>query len=494
VHGAAGALLYALARRLAGAPLAVAAVALEIAFLLPVAPGRGAPFNVPYPAWYAGLAGVAVALLVPDARPARIVLAGALAGLTFAVKPNSGLLLAAGAAAAVALDAGGAAARAVCALVALAAAALVAPTGLSMAAAVLVPPVAALALVAGPRAGDGRTLALRLTLLAAGFVAVGAVAFASALGALGPARFGSEVLLVGSGVAELYALPFPWPAALAAAAGIVAFVLGGGTACTLAAGAALAVAFAAGAFGGAPSLSAVRLGAEIAALALAPLALWAALAELRGRADAALAGPAAVATLAAVQLYPRPDFIHLMPLGALFVPLALRAWRRVPVPAALLIGLPLLVAAGRFLPTAAVLARITAGRLVGVDLGATRLVIEPESAAPLRAVATAAAAVRATPDGEGLLAFPACGLVPFVASRSPVGPDDYFFPGRPTRAEAAELVERLAAAPPRFAVTCDAGGTPLAAAWGYYLELVTFLRGRYTETVAAPPFAVAERR
>src|SRR5439155_1585351 len=62
VQGAAGALLFVLARRLAGPALAWAAVALEVAFFLPVAPGRGAPFNAPYPAWYAGLAGVALAV------------------------------------------------------------------------------------------------------------------------------------------------------------------------------------------------------------------------------------------------------------------------------------------------------------------------------------------------------------------------------------------------------------------------------------------------
>src|SRR5207248_2034345 len=41
VHGAAGALLFVLARRLAGPALAWVAVALEVAFFLPVAPGRG---------------------------------------------------------------------------------------------------------------------------------------------------------------------------------------------------------------------------------------------------------------------------------------------------------------------------------------------------------------------------------------------------------------------------------------------------------------------
>jgi len=93
-----------------------------------------------------------------------------------------------------------------------------------------------------------------------------------------------------------------------------------------------------------------------------------------------------------------------------------------------------------------------------------------------------------------VLAFPACGIVPFVADRLPAGPLDYFFPGRPERAEVAALTTRLAAAPPRLAVTCDAAGTPLADAWGAYPELVSFLRTRYRERTSAQAFVVHELR
>jgi len=100
VHGVTAGLTFALARRLGGTALAIASVALAVAFFLPVAPGSGAPFNVPYPAWYAGLGGVAMALLVARGAtgPARLALAGAIAGAVFAMKPNSGALLLAGAA------------------------------------------------------------------------------------------------------------------------------------------------------------------------------------------------------------------------------------------------------------------------------------------------------------------------------------------------------------------------------------------------------------
>jgi hypothetical protein len=84
--------------------------------------------------------------------------------------------------------------------------------------------------------------------------------------------------------------------------------------------------------------------------------------------------------------------------------------------------------------------------------------------------------------------------VPFLAGRRPAGPDDYFYPGRPTRGEVAELVARFDAAPPPLAVTCSAAGTPLAAAWDSYPEMVTFLRTRYAERGVYPPYTVLEPR
>jgi hypothetical protein len=163
VHGVAAGLLYACVRRLAGAWLAAVAVVLEVAFFLPVAPQQGAPMNVPYPAWYAGVAAVALAvLLLHPGGGARAAIAGAVAGAIVAVKPNSGLLLAAGAAAALALGTragsgpSGWMARLVSVLLVLAALALVAPDGPSVALAVLVPPVVGLA-------ARGAGLAPRLT-------------------------------------------------------------------------------------------------------------------------------------------------------------------------------------------------------------------------------------------------------------------------------------------------------------------------------------------
>ena len=506
VHGAAGALLFVLARRLAGPALAWVAVALEVAFFLPVAPGRGAPFNVPYPAWYAGLAGVGLAVLLGGVAPVRswrLGAAGVIAAAVAAMKPSSGLLLAAGATAAVVLGevragGGGMVARAVLGLVALAAAALVAPSGLTVAACVLAPPVVALAAL-GARRGvaDGDALR-RLGALAAGFVPPVAVAFAPSLATVGPLGLAREI---GAGVARLYALPLPWPAGVAGAVGLAAFAARGrgAGALVVAAAAAAAVAFVGGAAGAEAPLAALRLGAEQGLLALVPLALWGALAALRAGGEAALVPPTAIAAAAALQLYPRPDLIHVMPLGPLLLPLALRLWRtaarQLPlVPPAALVALPLAVALGRFLPTALVLGHVATGRVAEVALGGMRLVVEPEGKAPLGAIAAAADAVRDIPPDETVLAFPACGMVPFVAGRLPAGPHDYFYPGRPDRAEAALLAARLAARPPRLAVTCGAAGTALAGAWNDYPELLALLATRYRERLAGAAFAVRERR
>jgi hypothetical protein len=42
------------------------------------------------------------------------------------------------------------------------------------------------------------------------------------------------------------------------------------------------------------------------------------------------------------------------------------------------------------------------------------------------------------------------------------------------------------------AVTCDAAGTDLAAAWSLHPAMVALLAGRYRPVVAAPPFHVLE--
>jgi hypothetical protein len=510
-HAATGALLYALARRVVGSALAAVAVVLEIAFFLPVAPGKGAPFNVPYPAWYAGLAGVAMPLLL-DASPGRrgawdACFAGMIAGLVFAMKPNSGGLLVMGAAAAVVLAGGrpggaGPLGWFTLGLAVLGAGVLAAPAGGGLTYAVLVPPVVALAALGFVRGAPEGEVLRRLAALGAGFALVAGMLLAPPFVVLGARRFSREVLLVGAGVAQVYALPFPWPTAVAVIAGLLAFFLPSRRGITIGVGVlAVVLGFADGARGAPGLAAAVRCGAEETALVLVPLVVWGALAALRRPRHERLVAPAALATTAALQLYPRVDVIHLMPVAPLLLPLALRLWRalvarlalRPRAAAAVVVGLPLAVAVGRLAPGAWLAADVARGRVVAVALGDERLVISPAGAASFEALGETVDAVRrASTPHDPLLGFPACGLVAFFARRLPAGRVDYFFPGRPTRGEAAVRALELGAERPPLAVTCAAAGTDLAAAWEYYPEMVGLLASRYRVRLERPPYTLWE--
>jgi hypothetical protein len=498
--GASAGLVHALTRRLAGGASAAVAVALEVAFFLPVAPTQGAPFLVPYPAWYTAVAALALPLVLGRGGVRRAGLAGVVAGLAAGMKVNGGLLLAAGAAAAIVLDgpACGRAGRAVLGLIAVAAIGLVAPTGVTVTALVLVPPVLALAALGRERGAPDTESLPRLGALAAGFLLVAVPCYARPFLVLGPTRFVHEALHVGSGVAEVYAVSFPSTALLGVAVGFAALVVPA----TRAVGRALAIAgvvavgastVVAATTGEGPS-GALRLAGEGAAFGAVPLVLWSSLMMLRWR--SALLVPLAIASTAALQLYPRPDFEHLSQVAPVLLPLALTVWgrvtRRVWGPARL--GLPMLAAGGRFLPTAVVLAHLVSGELTVVDVGASHLAIEPAGAPRLRALGNAVQVVaQRTKPGDVVLAFPACAAVPFFAGRLPAGPHDYFYPGRPDRAEAAALAARFEAAPPLIAVTCTTAGTDLARAWDYYPELVALVRDRYRPILHIPEFSVRER-
>src|SRR5439155_1479860 len=175
VNAATVGLLFALARPLAGGALAAAA-ALGYAAFLPFFAGEFASFNIPYPAWYAGAAWLATQAAfdrwVAGARPGALLAAGLGAGVAYAFKPNAGVL------------------------------------------AVL-------------------ACALALGLLAAGDSDPDRRAGRALLARVGPVRFASDVLLLGSGAERVYATPYPEPRAfpagwapLAAAALVGVAVLG----------------------------------------------------------------------------------------------------------------------------------------------------------------------------------------------------------------------------------------------------------------------------
>src|SRR5262249_56836538 len=88
-------------------------------------------------------------------------------------------------------------------------------------------------------------------------------------------------------------------------------------------------------------------------------------------------------------------------------------------------------------------------------VGPTHLIAAPEAAAPRHALAAAVDALGArTSVDERVLSFPACGVVPFFAGRLPAGRLDYFYPGRPDRAEMDAFLAAPGPAPPHLAVTC----------------------------------------
>lgn len=509
VHALTAAGVWIVARRLAGAAVAAAAVALEVALFLPIAPELGAPFLVPYPSWYAALLGVA-ALLAVDRRAtpiaiARAALAGVLAGCAFALKPNSGLLLAGGAAAALVLGptAGGRPglfARGVLVLLALGAVTLVLPPVTTVAWWALVPPALALALVVGRRGvADGEAVP-RLAALVVGFTLVAAVTFGPALAALGPARFLHDALLIGAGVAEVYAVRYPHAALAAVATGLLALRVPADAAVGRLVGGAFAAAILGcveGGLGAHGVAAGLRVGAETAVLALVPIVTFSGVVALRRPGDARGVAAVTFAIVGALQLYPRPDMLHLLGVAPLLLPLGLhvartgaRGWLPRGRATALVVAIALVVAFARIAPTLRAFAR---DPLVAVRVGDVTLTALPGGVERLRALATAVEGVRdrAAAD-DRVLTFPACAVVPFFAGRVPAGPHDYFFPGRPDATEVALLARGFATAPPPIAVTCDAEGTELAAAWGMHPAMVTLLAGRYRPVVAAPPFHVLE--
>jgi hypothetical protein len=313
VHGAGAALLYVLARRVCGPALAAVAVALQVAFFLPVAPARGAPFNAPYPAWYAGVAGVAVAVLL--ARPRGVRGRGGGRRLRARLRDEAeqrgparrgrrdGDRARRDADARLARDARRSSRSAP--------SRSSRPTGPTLTAIALVPPVLALVVLGGEGEAPGDA---RLALLAATFAATATVSYAPTLAALGFSHFSRDVLLVGSNVEGLYALAFPWTAVVAAIVGLAAFLDRGRHARTAAIAAlgVIAVTVAGAATDADVGAGAIRRGAEVAALVAVPLVGWGTATALRRVRDAALVAPTALAVVGALQLYPRPDFLHLM--------------------------------------------------------------------------------------------------------------------------------------------------------------------------------------
>jgi hypothetical protein len=214
------------------APVAEAALAaLTYAVFMPFFQGQFASFNIPYPAWYAIAAWMAAQLAsvkaIENGSRAWLAAAGALAGVAFSFKPNTGIL-ALGAAVLAQLLASaqlrGVVGRTleilVMAIAAVAVAATLTFDVITPQFALLGGPLLALLLsgiwlrVKHLPPGEERSIAAGLAdagALLAGFVAMTLAWLAYFLPRLGVGRFAEEVLLLGAGVERIYLLYFPRP-------------------------------------------------------------------------------------------------------------------------------------------------------------------------------------------------------------------------------------------------------------------------------------------
>ena len=537
------ALLFAFARAWFGSLLALGLVAFDLAFLLPISPRGGAPFNTPYPGWITAPLALLVQVLAARVVQARLgegrrasgsgawplLMGGVLAGVAFSVKPNTGLLALAGAGLAVAASwpADDRLARVLAWLVRGAAIlvgvvllghATLAPTY----AVALLLPVLVAALRSAPMATRPHVVVRPLAdaaLLALGFTAPVALWVVPLLRELGAARFAREVLLLdGGGVIDAYLLPLVMPggAALAVCAGFVAAALLAARARTpdhatavvsrgqwlVPAALALGVAVTVTMDRGTPVL---RIAEEVC-LWLGPAGLVTGLVLLpRAPATAHLHALLAFAALFSLQLFPRPDLIHvamgappvLLALGAawwwLGLPLARRRTRGMRGSLAQdAAGLLLMLCLYRMFPALEV--RLNQP-LAPMDLGPR---------APLWIAATSwlehrwiGEAVRditnLSSPGDAVFYFPDLAGLGFLSARPSPFFYLYFVPGRPDRAGEQRTLAELERHAPRLAVW----GTPrvpaFAGAGEYFAGIVGYLDEHYRPVATLPECTVAER-
>ncbi|HZR82399.1 MAG TPA: hypothetical protein VFD92_15000 [Candidatus Binatia bacterium] len=535
---------FAVARVHGARAAAVAAALVQVAFLLPVSLRFGAPFNTPYPGWLAAALALAsqAAVAALAARRARGaagaallgVAAGAAAGLAFSVKPNCGVLALGGAALAASAgwDARAAVARALALAIRLGAVAggvaLVAGGREPMVAIALLAPLALAALrapadralSAGQVIGGGGAAVADLAALALGFAIVVAPWLARLASDLGLAATFANVLHLEGSVVRAYAIALapPWPATVALAAGVVAACLlalrpgrARWAAPALAGGMTIAAALAA--------LEGPRLTAENACLWLGPVLLGAALATVARDARPEATAERALLAFAAVyalQLYPRPDLVHVAMGAPVVVPAVAVAWSRAErawaaglarevaggARAAALVrrragaaalAVVSVLAAGRALPT--LVPRL---REPVVDLGIGErapIVVVEGRAEELAWLGAAVREIRAhSTDGDALFAFPDVPGLGFLAGRRMPFYFLYFVPGRPDRSQQGEIVARLEEVRPAVVALAPPSVPAFAGADAYFDRIVAWIDENTVPVASAGPCAIRVRR
>ncbi len=526
VHAGTIAGLAALLAGVARPWIALLLPALYLTFI-PLYPGEFCAFNIAYPAWFATAGWVAtVGAVVAFLRSARrrwLVGAGIAAAVTLAMKPNAGVFAFAAAAASVlALDStddtrGGR---------------LAAGLWLVVFVGILLGVVVVFGIV--PRPLDALIYLVPLTMVMMATVTSGRVQRARTVGdllalgvpflalsvpwlaffwqRLGTAGFLREVLLIGSGAADIYYVPFPRPEPW----GLLLTVL--------AAGFALAAPFARRSVMPRRTVAAIAAAIVLAMVAVSQLGvmpeglLWSMIWQLQSAAFTLTLGAHAAgvywvwrrrgvpagddasttvllifASFMFLQLYPRADFMHLLiaaPLSLVFAGFllerVLRTWEHAL--AEQHGGALRAVVAGT---AAVIVAAVGVGILPGAQvLGAGARFVLPFAVAPVGVEAAraddlralAATGERLARESEGTAAtvgFPSIGALLFLTGGVNPTPHDYFFAGRPDHREEAEILDDLAATRPRALAALNAQFTFFDAASSYYLLLRRFVHAHY---------------
>ncbi len=370
--------------------------------------------------------------------------------------------------------------------------------------------------------------------LAAGFAAANVGWLGYFLPRMGLARFGREVLLLGAGVERIYGLgypePSPWsllgiPALLSALFVPRAIRAGwiGRRGLAAAFGLALlGLALAAARLAVAPEGLVISTSMQVENLSffLLPILLAGAVArELRDEVRLARRPPPAAAPgstwavalawalLLFIQVYPRIDFMHVvisMPSALVVAAAALvlvrRRWlaalgvdersdapatrRAVVIGRAISLAPVLLALAARAAPLAESRLDFSHGvglrRMTRIRSAALPVEVERDRDHDLLELERTADFVASeTVPGDRMLAFPALGLLSFMTGRPSPVPHDYFFPGRPSHADEAEMLATLDSDRPKVLVTLNDRLGYFASSPAYYFLLRDWVLHHY---------------
>lgn len=534
--------LYSLSARVVRPELALVTPLVFVGSLLSF-PGDFATFNVPYPAWYnlaLWLGSLSATLSYTDrGRVWLLALAGLLAGVSFAIKPNIGLFNIAALSFfivwwhAPGRDAGSLT-RTCWWILALATAAGVAGVFWGRLGARdfnLFPlPLLVLAatLVVTAQAGPGRPGFLRgAVFLLGGFVVATVPWLTYFLVRLGPQVFASDVLLIGSPYELFFYIPhrFLWTrwdqGVLLLAIGIALVpvavhrkwiawwlpfagaALGG-----------LAVTVYVAVFAPMPEGFQAAVASRINDLSffIFQMVEWSGIGVIvvallrhpqrRSRFLSAVVLLALSAAALSLGMYPRSDFMHLiisapaaMILGTILLGRILRWWHATYAASpfwrhasTVILVAPVVLTAGVMASKTVVLATqlyghylgIADGELVRMDLPRASLIMEPGAGGRFEGLREAARYIeRHTRPDEYVLPFPNLNLLCFLSGRLNPARKGYFHPGYPDHPVEAEIVSGLRQQMPKLVVSLHGHEIFLSTAPLYYFLLRDFVRTNY---------------